>query len=487
MNAANRIRRSAPWLMLAILSVLLAACGGGGSAVGSMPGGATGSVGIVVTDAPSAEFSAINLTIEGIDLIGDTQHVTLFDAATDGGAKTVNLLDLSNFSYLFAVSQSVPVGSYNKIRLYVSDIALVPQDTTAPVIHPQLPANGKIDLNPREPFTVVSGQPLYLQLDFDANKSIQIVTTGNGKYVFRPVVFVDVLGTNFTGKLVRIHGAVQSVASDGSSFLLCPIAAAATSGTAAPTTDWESEHCVTVLTADASVFDTHGDPAVLGDAVVPGAELTAIGFLKPTPEPATLTGSISGDQLEHVLLSGEVIEMGPLGTFSTVTGTVSQAPTDSLDGFALSTAGASTDTQAQLQNGTKIFSKTGQPLDYTAITLDRTASVDGVFSTTDPIVLKSALVVVDTGAQNLSLVSGTVTLVDIGAGTVTITTSTGDLVVSLLPDAHVFQLQSTSSGAFSTEIGLGDLQPGQRVDVYGTPGVTGYFNASTILAAPLSS
>ena len=52
-------------------------------------------------------------------LVGKDGQVTLFE-----GEQTLDLLQLADFSELFAVSDQVPPGTYSKIRLQVSDLVL---------------------------------------------------------------------------------------------------------------------------------------------------------------------------------------------------------------------------------------------------------------------------------------------------------------------------------------------------------------------------
>ena len=191
---------------LALICMTLVACGGSGSTTGNA---GNGSVGIVLTDGPIADFSEVNVTITEVSLIPDdgssnNGHVVIFE-----GEESINLLSLTDFSKLFAISNEVPAGHYEKIRLRLKQpngIELVKKDSLGNVletIYPNMAGNGKLDLNPRGDFHVVAGQTLYIQLDIDANKSLHIVQTGNSKYQFRPVIFVDIIDHQFSGKLVR--------------------------------------------------------------------------------------------------------------------------------------------------------------------------------------------------------------------------------------------------------------------------------------------
>jgi ABC-type glycerol-3-phosphate transport system substrate-binding protein len=74
-------RISACFLLLAA-AFLTAGCGGGGSSgsgSSAAPAG-TGSVAILLTDAPSDEFAEINMRVVRAELLSDSGgHVTIFD------------------------------------------------------------------------------------------------------------------------------------------------------------------------------------------------------------------------------------------------------------------------------------------------------------------------------------------------------------------------------------------------------------------------
>jgi hypothetical protein len=70
----------------------------------------------------------------------------------------------------------------------------------------QLPANGRIDLNPQGPFEISAGEDLVIQIDFDLARSIKLTTTGSGRYRFRPVVFIDVLDQTASLRLSKLFG-----------------------------------------------------------------------------------------------------------------------------------------------------------------------------------------------------------------------------------------------------------------------------------------
>ncbi len=238
-------------LGLILLGGLITACGSSDS-TGSAQ---IGTVAVLLTDSPTEQFSAVYVTVNEVSLLSDERgHVTIFS----GPPRQVNLLALQDVEDLFTVHESVPAGTYNKIRLQVSDPRFVPfvgDPITGEHIH--LVANGKVDLIPDHPFHVSPGETLTIRLDIDADKSIMIHPTSSGDYILRPVVFVDVLN-QLPSRLVDVSGVIDSIDPDTRSFLLRrsePIFHALNSD------DEDRPHLVRVAVSnDTHIFDASGQP-----------------------------------------------------------------------------------------------------------------------------------------------------------------------------------------------------------------------------------
>ena len=204
----------------------LTACGGGASTTESPiqqtsdPGPTTGTVGIFLTDAPSDRFDKILVQVSQVDMLGSGQPVTVFE-----GDVTVDLRRLESNGELLSLTDNVPPGTYSKLRMYVDDIVLVDVgadgETVLEEIHPKIPANGKIELNPRGPVSVAAGETLLLQIDIDAEKSIKYHETGNGEWKFRPVIFVKSGDADDFGRLTRMYGRIDQLDGEAMSFRLC--------------------------------------------------------------------------------------------------------------------------------------------------------------------------------------------------------------------------------------------------------------------------
>lgn len=459
------------WLLVALLGLLLSACGGAGTNSNS---GGSGTVGIVLTDAPTSDFLAINMTITQILLLSDDESsapVTLFE-----GEETINLLSLRDHAELFALSD-VPAGSYSKIRLILKqpdglELVLASGEKQ----YPHLPGNGKIDLNPRGSFTVIPGEVLYAHIDLDAEKSIHAHVSGNGKYQFRPVVFVDIIDNDFAGKLVRKTGYVRDLTADQSKFKLCDMPAPTVPTSAEAPVDTDPMGCMNIYTENASLFGEDGLPMPLS-TLADNANATVIGFLHYEHDVDDT------DITRHAKLSAEVIELlDGMGNFETLEGTVATAPVDALSSFDLTLSDSST-IASLLQEGTKVFARNGARLDYTDIQPDILASVDGVRNMMDTTeILRSSLVILDT-ADTASLVklTGTVNSVDTELHTANVSTTSGDQIVQLTSDTIILLIGDTGAGSMSNAVGIDALAEGATVEIYGQADALGYFIPKVIL------
>ena len=163
-------------------------------------GSGGGSLQVYITDAPIdlTGVSAVNVTFTGMVLYQDDEE----DGEEDGGMDleinpvvlanegTINLLDFQNGAVILVGSADIPVGTYKKIRLLVSDVTVVQDDDGNPdtpeIVNPVQLSSGKIDIH--FSFTLEDGEEADVILDFDAAESVHLNETGNSKYILRPVV-----------------------------------------------------------------------------------------------------------------------------------------------------------------------------------------------------------------------------------------------------------------------------------------------------------
>ncbi len=508
--------------LMFLFAGLLTACGGGGSSSTTSTSGNTGAVGVMLTDAPAdpSLFSSINATIERVELIGgEGGRIPLFE----GPAETVDLLRLRNEAVPFTLRDDVPVGTYCKVRLTLAhpdglELVLAADSSS---YFPKLPGNGKLDLLARDCFTVAPGAAVTLQVDMDAGKSIHVVQTGTKTdYNFRPVVFVDVINSRFTGKLVRLQGVIADFDATAKTLLLCD---------ALPTHRQGDPDCASIeLGADAAFFDNltrGGDAAPLAELlternrwepaaavgrlrmltldlqapVVPAAQWPASGFCRLW-DPATalpVSDEVACDDATLIVSAGQVLidDAGTVvldhrprlaldglaveaGGFAQLYGTTSVDATET--GFTVDAPDA---IAVALQspsgyNGTRILSKEGELLDYTAIQVPRALKLDGVM--TSSMNLKAAVVIVDTDMMGITAASGLIGSIGSG-GFILIPESgttpcgvTGDLSVLLDADTLVTTVTITPT--------LVDVSPGGILEAGQSVAVSGLCGAASLSA-----
>lgn len=175
----KRIMYSGLILFFAGLSVLI----GCKKDISSSASGTT-KVEIRMTDAPG-NFDKINLNVKEIVLFSAGKSYK-FAATTS----IFNILDFkigSSNPDILVASGEMPSGEISEIRLVLNDSGntIVVGGVSQALTTPSAQSSGwKIKLNANP--TLVAGVTYSLLLDFDAAKSI--VSTGNGKYLLKPVV-----------------------------------------------------------------------------------------------------------------------------------------------------------------------------------------------------------------------------------------------------------------------------------------------------------
>jgi Domain of unknown function (DUF4382) len=478
--------------LLCMMAFLLSACGGGGGPADTtvLPPVATtgtGTVVILLTDAPTDELSAINLDVTEATLIGDSGQQTVFS-----GNKTINLLDLANFVQPIIFGE-VKAGSYNKIRLRINNLELVDKNTGMSSF-PSLPANGKIDLLDRGGFAVFPGRTLLAEIDIDANQSIHIVGTGNGKYQFRPVVKVNIMDGGLPAKLVRLEGVVSEIFDDAAGrFLLCHAD--------------QIDSCVIVnLSKGGSVFDPEGLPVSIGKLMV-GDPVIAIGAFRhendddgdsdsdADSDSDSDTGNGSDDDSDSdsdadgvktdVELDAVVIEIG--GTATQTKGVVLSEP-DQNGKFQLG-VGKDEIVTVLVQDGTKIFGIDGER-GIDAIVIDLTIVVEGVVVKSEnpdqSDGINAALIFLDDAVAGESLSGKIVEPLDSVNRSFNLATDSGDMCVELADEAKIILVSHGDDGSVSEEGDFSDLAPGQSVEVFGYSGVGGCFQASEVVVEETS-
>lgn len=313
-------------LLLGLVGLVSLGCGGGGGSGGgaTSSAAATGSVAVVLTDAPTDEFIQAFVTVTRIDLLADRDdddsdgedgsggRVTIFE-----GRETFDLLALENVSDPFVLAEDVPARRYEKLRLEVEDIELIRRgpDGDLESVFPRLQGpqpGGRIDLNPRGGFEVEPGSLLAVRLDIDARRSIQINETGKRDVLFRPQVFVEIMSVEEPGRLLLVEGVVEELdrEADPVALRLCEVAIHLRTER-----EVSDRPCLTVFVDEGtSIFDRDARPTDL-DAIFLGDRVAVFGRFAEARE----------DDEERLAIAAELIELGGSEAFGVFTGVVSGA------------------------------------------------------------------------------------------------------------------------------------------------------------------
>lgn len=432
-------RRSATAILF-VMFFFLASCGGsGGDAV--PPDQSTGTVALLLTDMPTDDLQAINFDVTQATLIGDQGQQTIYNGNT-----RVNLLDLENYSQPIALGE-VTAGTYTKLRLQIENFEIV--DNQGEQHYPRPPANGRIDLLEPGGIEVLPGRTLVAHVDMDANKSIHVVQTGNGKYRVRPVVRVNFMLDGLPNELIRIEGRIAEIPDDDAvDFVLCAFD--------------NPDVCIDVsLAADACVFDTEGmriDPVDESTFAV--------------DDPVIVIGTyIDTDGDGNPGVEAIIVEKGAA---EQVRGIVTAVP--DTDGLFLVIDRASIQTTVELQQDcTKIFGPDGEVLTPDALQVGQGIEVEGVTSG-DPAVLRAALIVLDSD-DDPEQVSGLIAA-PIDEPTFMLATTSGDIEVCL-NDATTITVISEGTSADGS---FADIQVGRTAYAFGELDMTdGCFDAADVV------
>jgi len=489
--------------LAALLSVGLTACGGGGGGSSTTPVGSsptpvadnTGVVAVAMKDGPTDDFVKLLVRITGVELLGNGAPVSIFS-----GDKTIDLLELENFYEMLGVSDEVPVGDYDKIRLYVESVEIVKEESDGTLSDPisvPVPANGKIDLNPRGSFTVSADTALLIELDMDAKRSIHVVQLGNGdtRYRLRPLVFVNVYERQLLDGLVRVHGTIGDIADDNSSFELCDVDIQFSSG---------PDNCIVINVNpdETSIFDSEGDPIDLEDVrnETPPVEATVYGHAVVADIASSKDGDSDSssddsegdsdsdsddDTVRMVQIDAIVVQLGPDSAALQLDGTIlTDIDADNLFSFGIDPGQGFSDgsiVDVLVQGETKILSEDLTVLDPSVLVADTRARVAGVLSVGDTDLLKSTLIIVEDVEVPTERLNGPV--IEIQDTTFTIGEEMGNQCVEPTADARFFFFDS--SEGLVEEGGLADMQT--RLDAgplnataFGSSWAEGCFQADLI-------
>jgi hypothetical protein len=519
MNIPYRVRRALGASVLVLFIAGLAACGGGGGGSSTpaatspppaatpppasdptpevpppvvAPTGTTGTVGIFMTDGPTDDYDGVLITVLSILLLGEDGQEEIWS-----GEETFDLLDLEHYADLFAINDEVPVGTYDKIRLRVKDVTLVRGEDDDPELIPvKLPANGKIDLNPRGTFEVEADGLLLLKIDIDAKRSIHVVETGKGGFRFRPVVFVDVLGIAELDKLIRVHGVVRDLERDDGDFELCELDIVV--DPRIDDDDFDEEQCVDVeADEDTGFFSGQDGTEITLDQLSEGDEATVIGFLgierEDDDDDEDGDDGDEGDDEDEkespFFVHAEVVEAGPLGSFLMLTGTAKDSVDENNDFPMVVDPGQGYEEgytpTVETSDGTKVFSPENEPLTVADIEVDDRVTADGVFGTGD--IYRSSLIILDKSekeGEKEVIYDGLIADTDDNSRTFQLTTDDvegGTACIFVPEDADIIIEPAEDDGPY-TEGDFADITVGRGATVFGIASEDkGCIEATTII------
>ena len=428
----------------------------------------SGRVTLLVTDGVTDDFDEVNLTVVSISFLGadDGRETIVFNES-----RVVNLLALQNYSDLL-VTAIIPAGIYDKIRLEVTQVELV-KEGQAPIIT-KLPANGKVDLNPRGTFEVFVDGNLMIELDVDAEKSIHIIKKGNGElsYNFRPVVFVKIMGVDDGSKLVLLDGKVLARTETG--FQLCDSQDLAV-----------NDNCLAVsVTVDTVVQD---DQIV----VVPAADVVDGNMV-------TVLGKANGyiDAL-HIVIEADDKAVSNLALFSgaatsdfAVDNFTMDATIDD-DDVVIQPLTLSALTVALVEgSGVRVFDKNGDVVSADTIVVGTDVDAFGMaqpdISTVGKV--KAAFIIIDNDEKD-NKVSGTIAAITKTESQITVAAVDyngfdGDVCVDIdIDETIIFILAVVDGKVVSKEITINELTVDMPIDVYGQDDGLSCVAADVILVA----
>lgn len=181
-------RIGVPVLIAAAFAFILAGCGGGGDAPGIPDGSVntSGSVRVLLTDAPAMDLAEVWVNILRVELVpGDDSPVIALDS--DELPAAIELLGLAGEPLELGVIEA-PAGAYEQVRLilaadghYLVDADGVEHDLRVPS---GTQTGVKVNF-PDDVYEVLAGDSILL-LDFLAGPSVH--ETGNGQWLMRPVI-----------------------------------------------------------------------------------------------------------------------------------------------------------------------------------------------------------------------------------------------------------------------------------------------------------
>lgn len=471
-----------------------------------------GSVSLFMTDAPSDEFEAVNITLEKIQLLdGPRGHTTIFE-----GRETFDLMALRDASEILSFTGQVPAGRYGKIRLALAEQGLEIVKADGSSEYPALADGNRIELHPAEKIEVSGGQLLAMEMDIDVDRSFEANRHDPKRHDFKPAISTRVIRDAADGKIARLRGTIDNLNEDSQTFELCqlkrPHAWLKDKGhhgyparpDAKPTgrpggkpmprpgdkpmprpdgapmlrpnldavaqEDAEARHdprtrCTAVsFAAGAALFDSNADPVALLTADQVGTHASVAGRLQPLGDAMTLTAF--------------VMLLGTADDFDHRVGQVASEFDPAEQTFALDLAFGDGEVIVQLSDATKLFEKGGVELGSDAISLGTRVKATGILLESEvegePATFKAAILSLHMEEPDREPLHGEIVAIrlepdrDLGECPLEISLESGEFQ-GVTRVRHTAIFLNNVSTMQSAEIGLSDLTLGEKVTIFGVP------------------
>jgi hypothetical protein len=198
--------------------------------------GRTGSLNILLTDAPADDWQEVSVLLKSISLYNrDSRAWQQVWAADPANAESgrVNLVDLSGVALILAQA-TIPEGTYNRLKMLIntnpSTMKLV--DDSGNVIDPSLirivnsvpQGEVRVDLDPA--VTVTADGTANLQVDFDLAHPLSIVNLNGVVWLNFQLRHKPLPHKLFTLQFARSIGQITAAAADGTNFTVKTLNAA---------------------------------------------------------------------------------------------------------------------------------------------------------------------------------------------------------------------------------------------------------------------
>ena len=209
---------------LTILALLTACGGSSSSSSAGVVAPPTGTANVLITDAPSDDWSTIQVQVTKVTLVHQEDHAK--EEIAFSGNATINLIDMDSIGDLLAAAQ-IPVGNYDQMKVSINTdpatMSIIPEGSSTPVPSSQIHVlgNGVIPVAISPVLSVTSGGSHAVQVDFDLDHPLFINQTPAGDVVinfqlkFRP--------NPSALHLIQLHrnvGTVTSLGTPAGTFLM---------------------------------------------------------------------------------------------------------------------------------------------------------------------------------------------------------------------------------------------------------------------------